>query len=47
MEINHPETQAEVEAIFAAYEDALLANDNATLLSMFLDQCRHCPLRGE
>lgn len=37
MEINHPETQAEVEAVFAAYETALLANDNATLLAMFLD----------
>lgn len=37
MEINHPETQAEVEAIFAAYEAALRANDNQTLLSMFLD----------
>jgi ketosteroid isomerase-like protein len=37
MEINHPETQAEVAAIFTAYETALLANDNATLLSMFLD----------
>jgi ketosteroid isomerase-like protein len=37
MEINHPETQAEVEAIFAAYEAALLENDNETLLSMFLD----------
>ena len=37
MEINHPETQAEVEAIFFAYEAALLANDNETLLSMFLD----------
>ncbi len=37
MQINHPETKAEVEAIFAAYEAALLANDNATLLSMFLD----------
>jgi hypothetical protein len=37
MEINHPETQAEVEAIFIAYEAALLANDNETLLSMFLD----------
>jgi ketosteroid isomerase-like protein len=37
MEINHPETQAEVEAVFAAYEAALLENDNQTLLSMFLD----------
>jgi ketosteroid isomerase-like protein len=37
MEINHPDTQAEVEAIFAAYETALLENDNDTLLSMFLD----------
>lgn len=37
MEINHPETKAEVEAIFAVYETALLANDNETLLSLFLE----------
>ncbi|WP_210106335.1 oxalurate catabolism protein HpxZ [Neorhizobium galegae] len=37
MEINHPETRAEVEEIFARYETALLANDNETLLSLFLD----------
>ena len=37
MEINHPQTLAEVEKIFAEYEVALLDNDNATLAAMFLD----------
>ncbi|MDB5506449.1 MAG: hypothetical protein JWR75_1087 [Devosia sp.] len=35
--INLPEIVAEVEAVFHRYELALLANDNATLLTMFLD----------
>lgn len=38
MEINNPAVVAEVTAVFHAYEAALLANDNATLLSMFLDR---------
>lgn len=37
MTINDPAVLAEVEAIFAAYEAALLANDNETLARMFLD----------
>jgi len=37
MIINDPETLAEISAIFAVYEKALLANDNATLATMFLD----------
>ena len=36
MVINDPATLAEVEAIFAAYETALLQNDNETLARMFL-----------
>jgi ketosteroid isomerase-like protein len=36
--INDPVVLAEVEAIFAAYETALLANDNDTLAEMFLDR---------
>jgi hypothetical protein len=38
MEINDPATLAEVGAIFAAYETALLQNDNQTLARMFLDR---------
>lgn len=38
MVINDPATLAEVEAIFVAYEEALLKNDNATLAAMFLDR---------
>ena len=35
MEINLPEVKAEVEAAFAVYETALMANDAATLQAMF------------
>jgi hypothetical protein len=35
MEINLPEVKAEVEAAFAKYETALMANDVATLQSLF------------
>ena len=38
MVINDPAILAEVEAIFAAYEAALLRNDNETLARMFLDR---------
>lgn len=38
MVFNDPATLAEVEAIFAAYETALLANDNDTLARMFVDR---------
>jgi hypothetical protein len=38
MVINDPATLAEVEAIFAAYEAALLRNDNDTLARMFLER---------
>lgn len=37
MEINHPETLAEVEAAYKAYEDALLAADFETLDTLFWD----------
>jgi hypothetical protein len=37
MKINDPAVLAEVEVVFAAYEDALLKNDNETLLAFFLD----------
>lgn len=37
MVINDPATLAEVEAIFAVYETALLKNDNDVLAGMFLD----------
>ena len=36
MEIDNPEILAEIEAVFAAYEAALLANDNETLDGFFL-----------
>lgn len=35
MEINHPETLAEVEAVFARYEQALVGNDVAVLDELF------------
>jgi Protein of unknown function (DUF3225) len=35
MEINVPEVRAEVEAAFARYETALIANDVATLQELF------------
>lgn len=38
MVFNDPATLAEVEAIFTAYEIALLNNDNETLTRMFLDR---------
>lgn len=37
MEINHPETLAEVTAAFARYEAALAANDTAVLDELFWD----------
>ena len=37
MRFNDPTIVAEVTAAFERYERALLANDNATLLGMFLD----------
>lgn len=37
MVVNDPDTLAEAKAAFECYECALLANDNATLLAMFLD----------
>jgi len=37
MEINIPEVKAEVEAIFAEYEQALVSNDVATLDRLFFD----------
>jgi ketosteroid isomerase-like protein len=37
MKINDPAVLAEVEVAFAAYEDALLRNENETLLAFFLD----------
>jgi hypothetical protein len=37
MEINHPATLAEVEAVFARYEAALVGNDIAVLDELFLD----------
>jgi len=35
MEINQPEVKAEVEAAFARYEAALMANDTETLQALF------------
>jgi len=37
MEINHPETHAEVSAAFARYERALVSNDVALLDELFWD----------
>ncbi len=38
MEINLPDVLAEVEAVFARYEAALIANDVETLDALFLDR---------
>jgi Protein of unknown function (DUF3225) len=35
MQINHPETHAEVSAVFARYEQALVSNDVAVLDELF------------
>ena len=35
MEINHPQTLAEVEAVFARYETALVGNDVPVLAELF------------
>lgn len=43
MVFNDPRVIAEVEAVFVAYEAALLRNDNATLAAMFVD--RHDTVR--
>ena len=40
MQIDLPEVKAEVEAAFAAYEEALVTNDVATLESLFWDDGR-------
>ena len=40
MEIDLPEVKAEVEAVFAAYEAALVGNDVATLEALFWDDPR-------
>ena len=40
MEINIPSVLAEVEAIFAVYEEALVTNDVATLEDLFWDDSR-------
>lgn len=40
MEIDLPEVRAEVEAVFAAYETALVGNDVATLEALFRDDPR-------
>jgi hypothetical protein len=40
MEINNPEVLAEVTAIFARYETALIANDVATLDALFWQDAR-------
>ena len=40
MQIDLPEVKAEVEAAFAAYEEALVNNDVATLESLFWDDGR-------
>jgi hypothetical protein len=37
MEINHPSTLAEVEAVFERYEHALVGNDVVVLDELFLD----------
>jgi len=37
-EVNLPEVRAEVEAVFAEYEQALVGNDVATLDRLFLDR---------
>ena len=40
MQIDNPEVKAEVEAAFAAYEQALVTNDVATLEALFWDDGR-------
>ena len=40
MEIDLPDVKAEVEAVFAAYEQALISNDVATLEALFWDDPR-------
>ncbi|WP_238313646.1 oxalurate catabolism protein HpxZ [Methylobacterium organophilum] len=40
MEIDDPAVKAEVEAVFAAYETALVTNDVATLENLFHDDLR-------
>jgi hypothetical protein len=40
MSIDLPDVKAEVEAAFAAYEEALVGNDVATLESLFWDDSR-------
>lgn len=40
VEINHPETLAEVEAVFARYEAALIGNDVAVLDELFWQDAR-------
>ena len=40
MDINRPETLAEVQAVFARYEAALVANDTAVLDELFWDDGR-------
>ena len=42
--IDLPDVRAEVEAAFAEYERALVANDVATLDRLFLDRAHHDPL---
>ena len=42
MQIDDPETLAEISAVFDAYEKALLENDAATLDAMFLHLARPC-----
>ncbi len=40
MDIDFPDVKAEVEAVFAAYEKALVSNDVATLEALFWDNPR-------
>jgi ketosteroid isomerase-like protein len=40
MQIDIPDVKAEVEAAFAAYEQALVTNDVPTLEALFWDDCR-------
>ncbi len=44
MEINLPEVKAEVEAAFARYETALMANDVGHAADPVLEQSAHDPL---
>ena len=45
MIVNDPATLAEVEAVFARYETALVGNDVATLDELFWQRRAHHPLR--